>query len=252
MSHQAPKRVALFADQDVGLQALQFVIDHHPRDLALVVATSDNDISAVARDAGCAHVLVRGTDSPGLFDALATVDVVFLAWWPTIIRENIIGAVRGPIVNFHPSLLPYNRGKHYNFWTLVEGTPFGVSLHLVDAGVDSGPILFQKPVAKSWEDTGGTLYRKAKQAMIELFKERYEDIVAGRYTPIVQDLERGTFHYARELEPASKIELDESYTARELLNRLRARTFEGKPGCRFTDEGRTYEVRVDIREIARD
>jgi hypothetical protein len=54
-------------------------------------------------------------------------------------------------------------------------------------------------------------------------------------------------HYAKEIDAASTIELDKIYTARELVNRLRARTFFGHPACRFEDNGETYEITVNIK-----
>ena len=152
-------------------------------------------------------------------------------------------------MNFHPSLLPYNRGKHYNFWTLVENSPFGVTLHLVNEKVDQGDILFQANIEKTWEDTGGSLYDAAKREMVALFTRHYEDLVLGNYEPRVQDLAAGSFHLSRELDPASEIILDKQYTGRNLLNLLRARTFPGNPSCYFFDEGKKYEVRVSIKEV---
>lgn len=243
-------RVALFADQDVGLDALRFVADHHANHLALVVTTSDNEIAASARSAGCTCIIYEALLTHEGQALLKDIDLAFLAWWPTILPSEIITAVGGPVVNFHPSLLPYNRGKHYNFWTLVEDTPFGVSLHLVTEQVDAGDILFQESISKSWEDTGGTLYLKAKIAILRLFKRRYDDIVCGRYVPIRQQLAAGSFHRSRELEPASRIDLAGTYSARQLLNLLRARTFDGKPACFFLDDGKRYEVRIRINEVS--
>jgi methionyl-tRNA formyltransferase len=142
--------------------------------------------------------------------------------------------------------LPYNRGKHYNFWAIVEEAPFGVTLHHVDEGVDRGDIAFQARIETGWEDTGETLYRKAQVAIVRLFRDAFDDIVAGRIPRTPQDLGAGSFHLARELEPASRIDLDAPCTARQLLNVLRARTFPPHPAAWFEAGGEKYEVRVQI------
>ena len=49
-------------------------------------------------------------------------------------------------INLHISFLPYNRGYYPNFWSFAENSPTGISIHLVDSGIDTGNILFQEAV----------------------------------------------------------------------------------------------------------
>jgi len=158
---------------------------------------------------------------------------------------------RRGFINTHPSLLPYGRGKHYNFWSIVDHVPFGVSLHVVDEGVDSGDIVAQFEIPYDWEDTGGSLYRKATDAMLKLVHETYPRLRGLDFETRRQDLAAGTFHRGSELEPASSIALDQTCVARDLLNRLRARTFPGYPACTFADGEDVYEVRVEIKRKSR-
>ena len=149
-------------------------------------------------------------------------------------------------LNFHPCLLPHNRGKHYNFWTLVEETPFGVTLHFVDEGVDSGDIAYKSPIEKTWEDTGATLYAKARAEIVRLFKEKWPEIRRGDMPRTPQDDAHITFHRASELEGASEVRLDGQYRARDLLNLIRARTFPPHPGAWFVENGVRYDMRIEI------
>jgi methionyl-tRNA formyltransferase len=240
--------IAFLADQDVGLNAVQYVLENHPAHIKCVVTTSDNEIAKLARQSGCETLYIDEINEQNAKAILDGIEIIFLAWWPRIISDYIINTARTGVVNFHPSLLPYNRGKNYNFWTIVENTPFGVTLHFVDENIDSGDILFQSRIEKNWEDTGETLYLRAKNEMIALFKARYLDIIAGRYTRTPQNPEHGKIHYFKELDPASRIYLDNSYNARDFLNLLRARTFKGKPSCYFYDGEKKYEVRISIKE----
>ena len=152
-------------------------------------------------------------------------------------------------VNTHPSLLPHNRGKHYNFWAIVEQAPFGVTLHRVDAGVDSGAIVSQLPIDYDWCDTGETLYYKAQAAMLQLLTITYPSLRNGQFSSIPQNVNAGSFHRASEIESASMIDLEKNYLARNLLNLIRARTFEGHPGCWFTDGGSRYEISITIKKV---
>ena len=48
------------------------------------------------------------------------------------------------LINLHISYLPYNRGSYPNYWSFKENTPNGVSIHHIDDGIDTGPVLVQK------------------------------------------------------------------------------------------------------------
>lgn len=177
------------------------------------------------------------------------LDVGILAWWPYILKGDLLEIPKIGYLNFHPSYLPYNRGKDPNFWSLVEDVPFGVTLQFIDSGIDSGDITFQRQIEKTWEDTGQTLYEKAREEIVELFKENFYLIKEGRIHRQKQNLNSGSFHKRSELDAASEIKLDAFYKARDLLNLIRARTFPPHPAAWFREDGVKYEVRIDIRRV---
>jgi methionyl-tRNA formyltransferase len=241
-------RLIVFADGIIGGKIVNFLLENFPEDLALVVTILENDIYINVQRKGipvCVfeseqHILERLTDD---------VDLGLLAWWPKILRSPLLESPRNGFINTHPSFLPYNRGKHYNFWALVEEAPFGVTLHKVNAGIDTGDIVFQSVIDYDWCDTGETLYKKAQLEMLDLFINSYPSIRADGLKAIQQEQNIGSFHRSSELEHASKIELDSSYSARTLLNLIRARTFEGCPGCWFEDNGSRYEISIRIKKV---
>jgi len=174
---------------------------------------------------------------------------MILAWWPYILTKKLMNIPKIGCLNFHPSYLPYNRGKHPNFWTLIENSPFGVSLHLINEKIDGGDIVFQKRIKKDWQDTGKTLHEKSKREIIDLFKKNYKKIINGRFPRKKQNLRKGSFHLAFEIDQASKIELNKKYPARDLLNILKARTYSGFPAAWFIDQGKKYEVTIEIKKV---
>lgn len=170
------------------------------------------------------------------------VTTIVLAWWPRIVHKiNKLGL---NVINTHPSYLPYNRGKHPYHWAIVNGMPFGATIHRVDDGIDTGEILWQKRVHLDPTDTGQTAYNKAADAMLELLYEHAEDIALGRFpTGIKQD--EGTSHFARELE-AQPIQ---SSTEIAFINDLRARTFDNNhSGRKIVIDGITYRVHLKLVE----
>ena len=74
--------------------------------------------------------------------AAARPDVV-LVFGTGILREPLLSAFDGRIINIHLGLSPYYRGAGTNFWPLVNGEPeyVGATIHYLDAGIDTGPML---------------------------------------------------------------------------------------------------------------
>ena len=246
-------KLLLFADGHVGSELTRWLIANYRSDIALVVTTAENELAASVRNAQLRSLVFESSEQISHFAASEglSFDLGLLAWWPKIIRQPLLSLPRRGFINTHPSLLPYGRGKHYNFWSIVDRVPFGVSLHMVDEGVDSGDIVAQFEIPYDWEDTGASLYRKATDAMLKLVHETYPRLRGLDFETRRQDLAAGTFHRGSELEPASSIALDQTCVARDLLNRLRARTFPGYPACTFADGEDLYEVRVEIKRKSR-
>ncbi|WP_286766289.1 MULTISPECIES: formyltransferase family protein [Rhodopirellula] len=241
-------KLALFADGHVGTQIADWLLKHYADDLCLVVTTQENSITEAAKQHHVPVVAFRSEQQVLDFAGTRSIapDLGILAWWPRLIRQAFLDFPRHGFINTHPSLLPFNRGKHYNFWAIVEKAPFGVTLHMVEQGVDSGDIVAQRKIAYDWEDNGESLFYRAQTAMVDLFRETYPKIRLLQFARTPQDLSKGSFHHSSELEPASQIMLEQSYQAEDLLNRLRARTFNEHPSCWFEADGNKYEVRINI------
>ena len=166
-----------FADDIVGLECIVYLIENKPDEIHSIIVTDEGStvykkLLEINYD-GSKIIFNRDF----LKNSFEDIDYIFLLWWPYIIGEKTIKIPKFGVINTHPSLLPHNRGKNCNFWNLVEDVPFGVSLHFVGEKIDGGDIIFQNKILKSWEDTGQSLYYKAKQEMINLFKEKYEKII---------------------------------------------------------------------------
>lgn len=126
-------------------------------------------------------------------------DLVVSFGYRNIIRPETLSRAKCSFINLHMSLLPYNRGAHPNFWSFYDQTPSGVSIHLIDAGIDTGPILWQKkvdldPSKMTFRETYAILFHELEA----LFEDKLENILEGNWQPVVAK-ERGTFHSKNEL-----------------------------------------------------
>ena len=117
-----------------------------------------------------------------------------------LIGKDILDAMPGRVINLHTSYLPYNRGSSPNFFSFMDNTPKGVTIHLMAEKLDAGDILCQKELffdenKESFASTYDALLTEIKT----LFKENWERIKAGKITPKKQEGE-GTYHRMKELE----------------------------------------------------
>ena len=236
------------ADQSVGIEITQWMLSEYKQDISFVITTSENEILTLAKQFDVNHLVFQSANQVYSFikESGVELDMGFLVWWPKIIRQPLLGLPKYGFINTHPSFLPYNRGKHYNFWALVEQAPFGVSLHFVEEGIDNGDLLAQTAISYDWEDNGESLYNKAKYAIVNLFKETYPEIRDLNIIRQKQNLNIGSFHFANEINKVSQLNLDDTCKVRDLLNLLRARTFLGHPACWFKDGAYEYEVTIKI------
>jgi len=180
------------------------------------------------------------------------IDIVFLLWWPTIVKKISIETAKIGFVNLHPSLLPFNRGMHPYYWSIVENTPAGVSIHFINKNIDEGMLICQKEINKNITMTGEKLYSLAQIEIIKLFKKNYVNIIKGEYNTKEIKNSEGTFHYKKELNLHSKIDLEKKYKAIDLINIVRARSFNGNPSSFFIHEGKKYYINIKITEEKKD
>jgi phosphoribosylglycinamide formyltransferase 1 len=102
----------------------------------------------------------------------AKVDLVVLAGFMRVLKGEFLRAFEGRIINIHPSLLPSFPGLSAWKQALDYGVKVtGCTVHFVDAGVDSGPILGQKAVPVFDHDTPETLHQRIHEAEHELYPE---------------------------------------------------------------------------------
>jgi methionyl-tRNA formyltransferase len=163
-----------------------------------------------------------------------------------ILKRELLELFPAGCVNVHPALLPWNRGAHPNVWSIIEGTPAGVTLHYLDEGVDTGDIIDQRDVVVEAVDTAETLYRRLERVCVDLFKENWTRLRSGTAPRRAQPTRAGTCHKVKDLALVDEIDLDRQYKARDLINLLRARTFPPHRGAWFRDGDRRVYVRVTL------
>jgi methionyl-tRNA formyltransferase len=167
------------------------------------------------------------------------------------IPKRILDLFPQGVVNLHTGYLPWNRGAYPNVWPIIDGSPAGVTLHLMDEGIDTGPIIMRTHVQQDVTWTAESLHRTLGRAAFDLLTFWWE---GGRLMDAKpQDINEGSTHTKAELDHMS-LDVDESrwrssMTLFMALAMLRARTFDGYPGLRVRDGNTEYRMSVRIEPV---
>jgi phosphoribosylglycinamide formyltransferase-1 len=164
-----------------------------PAEIALVLCdVEDAGILAHARERGLpAEYIAPGKfrtkldeDSERSYIARlqqADIDLVVMAGFMRILKGDFLRAFQNRVVNIHPSLLPAFPGLEAWKQALDQGVKItGCTVHFVDQGVDSGPIIAQEAVPVLAEDTAATLHERIQQAERRLYPKVVGALAEGR------------------------------------------------------------------------
>ena len=114
-----------------------------------------------ATEAGIPVLITRALRKDETFEQYQALDpeLLVFAFVTDIVRKNVLDVPKHGTIQYHPSLLPKNRGISSMAWPVINGeTKTGVSIFWVDEGIDTGPILIQREVDILPEDTVGSMY----------------------------------------------------------------------------------------------
>ena len=111
---------------------------------------------------------------------LAGADFLISYGFRHLIPASVLAPFGERAINLHISLLPWNRGADPNLWSYLEDTPKGVSIHVLDVGLDTGPLIAQREVCDEPDDTLKTSYERLVTEIEALFCEVWPDVRASR------------------------------------------------------------------------
>ncbi len=194
------KIVVLVSGGGTNLQAIiDAVADGEIKDTEITAVISNNRNAFAlerAKKAGIEALVVAPKDyedraqfNQALLDTLNSlkVDLIVLAGYLVVIPETVIDAYPNKIINIHPSLIPAFCGTGYYGLKVHEAAlkrgvkVVGATVHFVDKGTDTGPIIMQKAVAVENGDTPEILQRRVmEQAEWKLLPAVIDKIAHGK------------------------------------------------------------------------
>ena len=165
-------------------------------------------------------------------------DVIVVAAFGQILPQSVLDIPPHGCLNIHPSLLPRFRGASPVTAAILAGDEFtGVSLMLMDSGLDTGPVLAGERVPISPQDTTGSLADKLSRVAARLLPSVLERWTNGEITPRPQDEAGATYST-----PLTKVEGEIDWHLPAVAIGRRVRAFQPWPGCYTRWQGKRLEI----------
>ncbi len=165
-------------------------------------------------------------------------DVIVVAAFGKILPQPVLDIPRYGCLNIHPSLLPRYRGASPVAAAILAGDEVtGVTIMLLDSGLDTGPILAQEKVSISPQDTTGTLSARLSLAAAQMLPDVLRRWTAGEITPRPQNEVEAAYSAAIKKEEG---EIDWQLSADDIWRRVRA--YRPWPGAYTSWGGKRLEI----------
>jgi folate-dependent phosphoribosylglycinamide formyltransferase PurN len=157
-------------------------------------------LKAFARSQGLPYLLVKDLNDPACENIVkqSAPDLVAFTGGG-LIRPNILALPKLGVLNCHTGILPPYRGMDVVEWTAAEGrvdtVGFGATLHFMDKGVDTGPIILKRTISTQSEDDFKTIRERLEVLMVELMLEGIRGLRDGVLQPQPQNSEDGRQYF---------------------------------------------------------
>lgn len=174
-------------------------------------------------------------------------ELIVVAAFGQILKKDVLELPRYGCINVHASLLPRWRGAAPINAAILHGDDkTGVTIMQMDVGLDTGPMLSQRSIPLTREDTAGSVFDRLSTLGADLLLETLPDYLSGKLTPIPQPEEGVTYAPMLKKEEG---QLDFTHDVHELERRVRA--FNPWPGAFMDFKGTPLKVHralVDVGE----
>lgn len=221
----------------------------HPRVYAFAKAIfADKGIKATWAQSPCGDKVcglsVRNLKDPIEIDAIVkNYALVLSLHCKQIFPPELAYGTR--CVNFHPGFNPINRGWFPSQFSIADGRQTGVTIHEIDAGIDSGKVIDRRAVnVESW-DTSETVYEKIMRLEELMLDEWLPVLVSGEYESV--KVEDGNYNSIKDYDEFRQLDLNEPCTVRDVIDHLRALTHGKYKNAYFIDDtGRKVWARISL------
>lgn len=223
-------KFAFAGDRKISCTILEFIISKGFKPVALLVSDFDkasHDEELIQISGLEESFIFRGNEfkNPKSLELLLGLDLdyIFGIHFPYIIPNEVLSIPKIGVVNLHPAFLPYNKGWHTPSWAIIEGYPYGATLHFMEEALDEGDIIHQKEIEVLPIDTANSLYKRVLKLEEEVFFEAFDSLTSLNPKRFKQ-IGKGTAHQKKELKAMQEIAISENINPIDLFQKIRALT----------------------------
>ncbi|HJS76902.1 MAG TPA: formyltransferase family protein [Burkholderiales bacterium] len=244
-------RIALFCGEAAGARVLE-ALASSGHELARVLAAEGSPPWAMAARLGLVPQPARRVREASFGAELASggVELVLNVHSLHIVPPAVLQVPRLGAYNLHPGPLPRCAGLNAPSWAIYRGeTSHGVTVHRMEAGIDTGPVAFEETLPVEQEDTGLSLALRCAQKGVELVK-RLVDMLARDPVGVPmkpQDLAQRRY-FGREVPQDGRI--DWNAPARRIYDFVRACDYHPFASPWGTPRARLGDRQVDVQQVA--
>lgn len=232
------KRIAVIGNGAMTYDCIKILNENANSDLLLIISdpkfttpSIDKRLSDYCSDFSIDYIRTSDLNADDIANTLLrlNLDYIFNIDSFTIIKPSIFNIPKFGVVNFHNSYLPHYRGSNATSWGIInDEKEFGVTWHLIDSGIDTGNILFQKLFDVRKNETARTLIFKCIEEGIKLFRNNISDLLNDNLESRKQ-IGEGRTYYRKNLPNGGYVNLE--WSARKIdcfVRGLDFRPFENK------------------------
>lgn len=152
-------------------------------------------------------------------------DLILCGYFDKIIPENIFSSPRLGCYNIHPGLLPRYRGPFPTAWALLnKESTIGITVHLIDNGIDTGNIYRQITIPVNMDDTGYSLYIRSMEVGAEMYAQMLSEGIDTSPQRVLK-IQEGVQSYFGMIESHYKIDWRQSSCTIVQLVKIHARPY---------------------------
>ncbi len=194
-------RIVLIGQAAFGEKALEALLNRNENIVGVFCPPDPPDkpsgMKKLGESKGIPVYQPKKMKDPEVYDIFVKLqpDLNVMAFVTDIVPEQILDLPKLKTIQYHPSLLPKHRGGSAIHWAVINGeTKTGLTIFWPDKGIDTGPIILQKEVDISPDDTTGTVYfNKLFPLGIDAIVEAVEMVRKGTAPSIHQDDSQATY-----------------------------------------------------------
>jgi methionyl-tRNA formyltransferase len=139
-----------------------------------------------------------------LTDSLEDCDILISVMFDKILKNNHLKNKK--CFNFHPGILPEYKGVGIFSWVIInQESKAGVTLHLMDNGIDTGDIIEIREFMISPDDTAYSLFLRGEALIYKMFKDWYFDLLSDNFIAVPQKLKDGKVYKKSDLQKAKNL-----------------------------------------------